>query len=881
MNALKASRLTVRPLGPGAQEKAAWDRFVTAQPAGSFFHLAGWKEVIEASFGHRCPYLLAEREGQITGVLPLTHVKSRLFGQSLVSNAFCVYGGPLAGDPESLAALDRTACGLAEEMGVESLEYRLRRRFDESRPCDGETYATFRKRLDPDPEANLAKIRRKQRAMVRKALKLGLASELDQGPERLYRLYAESLRNLGTPVFARAYLDNLWRVFRHQAEVLVVSHEGRPVSAVISFFFRDEVLPYYGGGSPEARALAAHDFMYWEVLRRAAEAGVGVFDFGRSKAGTGAYDFKRHWGFEPEPLYYEHRLFGRQEIPQRNPLNPKYALAIALWKKLPLPLAKPPGAAPGPGSGLRGGGVMVATPADMLEKQELRSAQRAWLMAGLAFALATALLFVLRFEAPAAMVRVWLASETFGYGFLILPIVLFLIWQRRAGLRRLTPRPCFWALPWIVAGLLVQLVGQVSSIMLLQELAFVALWQGLFVLIFGWSVTRALLFPLFYLFFLVPAGAEVVPLLQRSTAEITVPLLRASGIPTFLDSVYIEIPSGSFVVAEVCSGARFLLTSLVLGVLASNLFFRSWWRRLVFMALCLVVPILANGLRAYGIIMLAHLSDYRLAVSVDHIVYGFIFLSLVLLILTGLGALFRDRWPQDLPVPPKDAGTPGRAAGFLAALLLGGLLLGGAQAWALQVLQPPAVPARSAAEPPPAVGDWQLQQAKAVASWAPAFPGADRQGLSTYRVPGAPPSEAVSFFFASYDYQRQDHEIIGSANSFIGKKRSNQILRFVTVDITLSGERRTVKETLVQTPEGRHLVWSWYRIGGHWITAPIAGKAIEVWQSLTGGRRDASAYALATPVRDDDLRSVRQRMEALAQALEADGASRETLIGGI
>ena len=332
-----SAAVTVRALEPG--ETAAWDRFVTAAPAGSFFHLAGWKRVIEESFGHDCPYLLAARGGTITGVLPLTHVKSRLFGASLVSNAFCVYGGPLAADPDSLAALDAAALALAEARGVSDLEYRLRRRLHPERPCDGETYCTFRKPLEPDPEANLAKLRRKQRAMVRKAIKAGLESTLDADPKRLYRLYAESLRNLGTPVFSARYFDSLWRVFGEQAEILTISHQGQPVSAVISFFFRDEVLPYYGGGSAAARGLAAHDFMYWEVMRRAAEAGVRVFDFGRSKAGTGAFDFKRHWGFEPEPLFYEHRLFGREEIPQRNPLNPKYALAIALWKRLPLPVA--------------------------------------------------------------------------------------------------------------------------------------------------------------------------------------------------------------------------------------------------------------------------------------------------------------------------------------------------------------------------------------------------------------------------------------------------------------------------------------------------------------------------------------------------------------
>ncbi len=329
--------LSVRPLQAG--EEIAWDRFVTTQPQGSFFHLAGWKRVIEESFGHSCPYLLTERDGHITGILPLTHLRSRLFGQSLISNAFCVYGGPVAADQESLLALDEAACALAEELGVANVEYRLRQRLHEDWPCDDQTYCTFRKVLDPDPDANLAKVRRKQRAMVRKAIKAGLESRLDEDPRTLYRLYAESLRNLGTPVFGRRYLEILWETFRDKAQILTVTHETRPLASVISFFFRDEVLPYYGGGSKAARDVAANDFMYWEVLRRAVEAGYRRFDFGRSKIGTGAFNFKRHWCFEPQPLFYEHRLFGREAIPQRNPLSPKYAPAIALWKQLPLPVA--------------------------------------------------------------------------------------------------------------------------------------------------------------------------------------------------------------------------------------------------------------------------------------------------------------------------------------------------------------------------------------------------------------------------------------------------------------------------------------------------------------------------------------------------------------
>ena len=161
----------------------------------------------------------------------------------------------------------------------------------------------------------------------------------DQGIERLYPMYAESVHNLGTPVFSKRYFDLLFRTFSKRSDIVTITHDRKPVASVLNFYFRDEVLPYYGGGTVDARRLAANDFMYWEVMRHACERGFRVFNFGRSKVGTGAYDFKRYWGFEPKPLIYQFYLAPGQSIPNLNPLNPKFRLFVALWKKLPLTLA--------------------------------------------------------------------------------------------------------------------------------------------------------------------------------------------------------------------------------------------------------------------------------------------------------------------------------------------------------------------------------------------------------------------------------------------------------------------------------------------------------------------------------------------------------------
>lgn len=319
--------------------RGEWDAFVESCTEATFFHRSGWKEVVERSFGHRCYYLYAECQGVIRGVLPLVHVNSRLFGKALISNGFCVLGGPAALDQRAREALDEEALRLAQRLDVDHLEYRLRAPAHPDWACNSQLYVNFRKNMDPDPEKNLQAIPRKQRAMVRKGIKSGLQSELDEEVERMHAIYAESVRNLGTPVYSRTFFRNLKKVFGPDCEILTVTHEGRPVAGVMSFFFRDEVLPYYGGGTGAARAVAANDFMYWEVMRRACERGIRVFDFGRSKRDTGSFAFKKHWGFEADPLHYEYKLVRGDKVPDINPTNPKFGLMIAMWRRLPLGVA--------------------------------------------------------------------------------------------------------------------------------------------------------------------------------------------------------------------------------------------------------------------------------------------------------------------------------------------------------------------------------------------------------------------------------------------------------------------------------------------------------------------------------------------------------------
>ena len=331
------TRCEIKRLGNGDEPR--WDAFVRDAPEATFFHQAAWRGLLEQALGHRTHYLYAQKAGAVTGILPMAEIRSVLFGHALISLPFCVYGGVVASDADSAAQLAAAATALADELRVDYLELRDREPRHPGWPVK-DLYVSFRKAIDADHEKNLKAIPRKQRAMVRKGIAGGLQARHDGSIDEFYRVYAESVRNLGTPVLSRSYYAKLQQTFGDHCEITVVTHEGQAVAAVMSFYFRDEVHPYYGGSVAHGRDLAANDFMYWSVMQRAVERGARLFDFGRSKQDTGSYHFKKHWGFEPRPLPYAFHLVRAAAVPNISPTNRKYAMFIAAWKRLPLPVSR-------------------------------------------------------------------------------------------------------------------------------------------------------------------------------------------------------------------------------------------------------------------------------------------------------------------------------------------------------------------------------------------------------------------------------------------------------------------------------------------------------------------------------------------------------------
>ena len=331
--------LLVRPLGVRAATRAddtAVTAFVRAHPDATPFHQPEWAAAVRRGCGQRGHVLLAERgDGSLAGVLPLTEMRSPLFGKALVSCGFAVDGGVLGA--EAVEALASGARELAGRLGCPSVELR-----GGPHPAgwdvDAGSYLGFARDLAKDDEAELLAIPRKQRAEVRKAL--GNDLEVVTGRTRAlgdehYLVYAESVRNLGTPVFPRALFRAVLETM--DADVLTVRHEGRAVASVLSLYRNGTVYPYWGGGTQVARGLRANDRMYFALMAHARGRGCARFDFGRSKTGTGPAAFKKNWGFEGVPLSYASwSEGGKREV---NPLNPKYALMVRTWQKLPLPVA--------------------------------------------------------------------------------------------------------------------------------------------------------------------------------------------------------------------------------------------------------------------------------------------------------------------------------------------------------------------------------------------------------------------------------------------------------------------------------------------------------------------------------------------------------------
>lgn len=324
-----------------ADDGQRWDRFVAIHPEATNYHRWNWRHVIERAFRWPVFYLLAEEAGEIRGVLPLAWQKSRLFGNFLTSLPFLNAGGALASDASTEQRLIDEATALAERLGARHLELRYRGRAPEGMPAKANKITLVRP-VEPDEEKMFAALPHKVRTDLRKAMKndfqweFGGAALLDA----FYPIFARNMRDLGTPVYGRDFFAEMLRAFPEDAHVVVIRHRGRPVAGSFLTGFRGVLEAGWSASDYAYLAMKPNMFLYWRILCFAGQRGYRLFDFGRSSIGSGTHRFKKQWGTEEIPLRWVYWLRSGGDLPEMNPENPKYRLAIRVWRRLPVGLAR-------------------------------------------------------------------------------------------------------------------------------------------------------------------------------------------------------------------------------------------------------------------------------------------------------------------------------------------------------------------------------------------------------------------------------------------------------------------------------------------------------------------------------------------------------------
>jgi exosortase A len=465
-----------------------------------------------------------------------------------------------------------------------------------------------------------------------------------------------------------------------------------------------------------------------------------------------------------------------------------------------------------------------------------------WRLAAGLLALLLALLLWVFQDTYRAIVEIWSRSETFAHGFLIVPISLFLIWRMRADLARLPPAPSPLGVALLIPLGFGWLLGDIADVDVVQQFAAVAAIPVLVLGVLGPRVAWRMAFPLAYLVFAVPVGEALVPPLMDFTARFTVQALQLTGVPVYSDGLFFSLPSGNWSVVEGCSGVRYLIASLALGTLYAYLTYVSPWRRLAFIVCSALVPILANGLRAYLIVMIGHLSDMKLAHGVDHLIYGWVFFGIVIFIMFWVGSWFSDhagdrvdaRSDRISPASPED-----RDVRPVRALLIALACLPAFAVWpglAKHLEGPPAAAVGDIVLAAPSVEGWRLLP-EPLSDWTPRYLDMDAQLHVAYEDPAG---RRVGLYLAYYVPHQDRGKLISTQNVMITQKHPVwQMPREEGIRLQEAPVSHVVQAQL-RSRDIRLLAWHWYWVAERHVTNPYLGKALEAYSRLFG-RDDTSA----------------------------------------
>ncbi len=489
---------------------------------------------------------------------------------------------------------------------------------------------------------------------------------------------------------------------------------------------------------------------------------------------------------------------------------------------------------------------------------------RAWQFALTFGTLATLVLLAWYWPTALSIEAIWRRSGNFTHGYVIVPIAAYMVWTLKTDIARLTPKPAWLALLIALAAVGLWAAGRLVDVQVAQQLALVLMVQAVWIAVLGWQLAWLLIVPLLYLFFAVPFGQGLEPVLQEYTAWFSVKALQLTGIPVLREGLFITIPSGAFEVAEACSGIRYLVASLALGVLYAFLNFHSWRYRLLFVTLAIIVPIIANGIRAYLIIILAHVSDHKLAVGIDHLVYGWLFFGLVMYLLFLFGNRLRLR-----ENPPSAAGLPVNAntAVSLQAIVLSGLLsviivLSAKPVYA-GIFAHENTTALKSLKLPAAVGRWQHFESPPT-DWTSSYPGADLVELGSYQRAGGN-IDYATYYFAN---QRQGAELGGANNHRYSTDRWRRLSSTLRV-VDVGGQPLSFVEERIRSRYGRErLVWRIYWVSGQFSNTSVMVKLLEARARVTGKYQGSAALLFSVAAADVDIKHAQQVLtEFVAQSV--------------
>jgi len=464
------------------------------------------------------------------------------------------------------------------------------------------------------------------------------------------------------------------------------------------------------------------------------------------------------------------------------------------------------------------------------------------------------------FDTASSLVQVWAATPTFNHGFFVAPMAAYLIWMRRHTLVGVPVRQEWLALPLIVGAGLVWLVGYAGDVRLFQHIGFVGILIALAGGLVGRHILRQIWFPIAFLIFMVPAGDQLVPPLQDLTADFSVILLGWVNIPVWRDGVFLQIPNGMFEVAEACAGVRFLIANVVVAFVFAYLAYDKWWKWVIFITISVIVPIFANGVRAFGIIYIAHVTDNEYAVGVDHLVYGWGFFTFIMLLCLFLGNLFADRRIGDFD-PPE---TPPRlitGKWQWSFAVVGATLMALGPAYAMLVVDTAPWHDRTTMKAPTLTAPWQPAPAMQT-PWQPVFIGASAKLLQPYRDG----RNQVSLFIAYYPNQGQGKEVIQYANRMADDETWKR-LETKRVALTVDGKPLTAKLERMKGPSGeRRVAAYWYWIAGHSTADVVQAKLYQVASALGSGDHSAAAIAI-TMLEPEDPADVQATIQHFLDAM--------------